>query len=384
MIKIIKKILPKKLKKIIYDFFISIVSNENYYIDLKLGKLVRKYRLVNNQEGYLIAKSKNNYLTYHLRPKFNDDFKSESSEKVNFKTGILIQGPLSNDINFEINTIKNYLKLFKSSEICVSTWNDPRVSQLNYNLDKFKNVHFVINKIPNDSNFNLSRNTDKQTFCTYNGLKYLKNLGIEYVIKSRTDWRIYKPNSLIFLKSLLDTFPVKKNKISKKRIISTSMMSLKFSAYELSDTLQFGHIDDLLQYWDKEYMIHGLKKMNFDHLNNIRNNIPVISNIFLTARYLDKIGFEINWSLENWWQSLVDYFCVIDAESLDVVWTKYHDWKYEKRFYKNYDAKSSRSIEFLDWLSLYSNGVDAVNWKEYGYQEKWELKNNKFIQKDLL
>ena len=100
--------------------------------------------------------------------------------------------------------------------------------------------------------------------------------------------------------------------------------------------------------------------------------------MFFCARYLKAINHKLNWTLEDWWICLSKYFCVIDADSLDLLWTKYEDWFYEKRYYRSYDSNSARMLEFSEWINLYSDSENTIlNWKDLGYQEKWKIEDGK-------
>ena len=94
--------------------------------------------------------------------------------------------------------------------------------------------------------------------------------------------------------------------------------------------------------------------------NILINDTPLIPEIFLCSRYLKKIEGNINWSLDSWWKSLKDYFCIIDNSSLDLFWYKYN-WKFEYRSIRTYSDKFARGIDFQDWLSLYNEFEN--NWK---------------------
>ena len=91
-----------------------------------------------------------------------------------------------------------------------------------------------------------------------------------------------------------------------------------------------------------------------DETNLVKNFTPVVAEIFLCSRLIKNITGQVFWSLEDWWNSLRDYFCIIDNSALDLFWYKY-DWDYEYRFLRTYSDKFSRAIDFQDWLSLYNN-----------------------------
>jgi len=112
---------------------------------------------------------------------------------------------------------------------------------------------------------------------------------------------------------------------------------------------------------------------------------PVEAEILFCARYIKKIENEIKWDLDFWWKSLRDYFCIVDASSLDIFWNWVkHDYQlniFEYKYCKNYANKISRGIEFSDWLTLYNK--KDINWDKYlneheRYDENHFIKNYKF------
>ena len=139
----------------------------------------------------------------------------------------------------------------------------------------------------------------------------------------------------------------------------------------------FGETADLLKYFDKETFIDGLKKFDLDENNLLKNETPVVAEIFLCSRFLYKLESDMSWNLDSWWKSLKDYFCIIDNSSLDLFWNKY-DWEYEYRYIRTYSDKFPRAMDFQDWLSLY-NGFEN-NWhiasdEHEKYNEFLQLKN---------
>lgn len=115
-----------------------------------------------------------------------------------------------------------------------------------------------------------------------------------------------------------------------------------------------GNTDDLLEYFDLCSFEESIKKMQISKNNLLKNETPVVAEIFLCARLLMKINKDLKWNLDDWWSSLKNYFCIIDNSSLDLLWHKY-DWQYEYRFLRTYSNSFSRAVDFQDWLSLYQN-----------------------------
>lgn len=139
----------------------------------------------------------------------------------------------------------------------------------------------------------------------------------------------------------------------------------------------FGDTNDLLQYFNLESFNVGLKKFNLNEKNLLKNETPVVAEIFLCARFMNRLDNSISWNLESWWDSLKNYFCIIDNSSLDLFWYKY-DWNYEYRYLRTYSDKFARAIDFQDWLSLYNDSKN--NWLKSSdehekYDEFLKLKN---------
>ena len=370
-----------KLLKLIKNFRYRLSLNLKYFIVKNLGSRVNKYKFIGFNAGWIIGKIKKSYLSIHLRPKNSRDVKySNNSKKNNSDFGVILQGPISvngDKGEFLYETLKIYKKIFYNCNIVLSTWKiDEKLKKKFEALE----IKIIENVEPNDENFGTVRNIDRQILTTYSALKYLNEKKVIYSLKTRTDWRMYKPDVHHFLKNILNTFPIKNNYI-KGRIIIPSMITCKFKIYGMADTLQFGFTEDLIKLWDKEYFLDSINRLSFGKYPSLINHTPVISDVFLCARFLSKINHNLLWTLEDWWDVLSNYFCVIDTDSLDLIWTKYEDWFYEKRYYRTYNNEQPRSVEFSDWINLYKDQKNtSESWKNLGFQEKWNILNNEEIK----
>jgi len=370
-----------RLKYILYKIF------GNFYLSLRnwikkfytkfdflknnLNKKIEHQSIIDKESGFIIDNTKNNYLTYHLRPKKAEDFNLESTCKIDEKIAIIIQGPIQEKFDFLKNTLKIYKKIFKNSIIIISTWKSEDIERINTLKDE--NIYILFNDEPEKSQSNI----DHQIFSTNIALKFAINHNAKYSIKTRADVRLNKSNLETFFISLIKTFPVKTNSLIKSRIVVPSLITFKFRIFSLSDIVMFGETNDLLQYFDLELFRDGLKKFDLNEKKLLKNETPVVAEIFLCARFMNKLDNSINWNLENWWDSLKNYFCIIDNSSLDLFWHKY-DWNYEYRYIRTYSDKFARAIDFQDWLSLYNNSEN--NWRKSSdehekYDEFLKLKN---------
>jgi len=371
------------LKKIFGEAYINNQRKWKYlikrfnFIKTKLDKKTAGQSLVKKENGFLLDLTFNNYLTYHLRPKFSKDFILESTCEISEKFAVIIQGPIEENADFLKNTLKIYKKIFKNSLIIISTWESEDKELIKELYDE--NIHIILN---DDKKIKKSRsNINKQIVSTNVALNFAKTQNVKYCLKTRTDHRVYNNNLETFLISLIKTFPVKENKLIKSRILVPPMGTFKFFLYHLTDLMMFGETEDLINYWDKENYDVGLEKMGLSEKNYFINDTPLCPETFLCSRFIGKIEDDLTWDLENWWRCLRDYFCIIDNSSLDSLWFKY-EWEVEYRYLKTYSDKISRTVDFHEWLSLYNNSKN--NWQLYSKEhEKFEEFNGSYRGKNL-
>lgn len=371
------------LKKIFGEAYINNQRKWKYlikrfnFIKTKLDKKTAGQSLVKKENGFLLDLTFNNYLTYHLRPKFSKDFILESTCEISEKFAVIIQGPIEENADFLKNTLKIYKKIFKNSLIIISTWESEDKELIRELRDE--NIHIILN---DDKKIKKSRsNINKQIASTNVALNFAKTQNVKYCLKTRTDHRVYNNNLETFLISLIKTFPVKENKLIKSRILVPPMGTFKFFLYHLTDLMMFGETEDLINYWDKENYDVGLEKMGLSEKNYFINDTPLCPETFLCSRFIGKIEDDLTWDLENWWRCLRDYFCIIDNSSLDSLWFKY-EWEVEYRYLKTYSDKISRTVDFHEWLSLYNNSKN--NWQLYSKEhEKFEEFNGSYRGKNL-
>ncbi len=362
-------LLLRKIKKTHFNL-------TNQYFHFNLSKKTKGASIVSNEKGFIISFIKNNFLTFHLRPKSSKNFENISTfVPPDKKFAIIIQGNIGEYFPFLLESVNIYKKIFPNTLIIVSTWEDEDNSKIN-ELKKFVH-HVVINKKPKEPAYG---NINFQIISTYAGLKIAEANGVEFCLKTRADCRMHKTDILPFLEGLIDQFPIHNKNVCNSRIIASSVNTCKYKVYGITDILLFGRTIDLLIYFDKTLFDKSLEQFGFGKFPSTINSTPVVAETFLCARYLKSIGIDLEWSLEHWWDCLRDYFCVVDSDSLDFFWYK-SDWKYEKRFVRNYTHKSSRAVNFSDWFALLCN--QNLKWKNINYMEKWEINENQEEDEDL-
>ena len=375
-LKNIKKIFKLKFP-LLSNKLISIRDNNKFF---RFFNDRKNLDINKNVHGKEIVKIDNNqkindiFLSYSFRPKLEKDtFKNIKFQNNSENTAIIIQGPIKNYENFVIETIKIYSKIFPEALLVLSTWKDEVNKSFLNNIKNLNKFHLIQNIKP-ITNYNVNL----QILSTSKALEFVLKNNYKFSLKTRTDCRIYNPNSIIFLKSLLQTFKIKDNNLISNRILASSIDSRLYRVYGLTDICLFSETRELYNYFKNENYEDSLKKLNVDLENPIVKNTAVINEIFLCARYLSNLNYELDWSLDDWWKRCGELFCIFDTSSIDMFWYKYH-WKYEQRFICNYTSEFNQSLQYSDWLNLYNLKTETYNKSN---QERWNLNNGLLEQKN--
>lgn len=291
------------------------------------------------------------FITYHSRPMNSALVCTRSDDISNQKRlGIVIQGPIISKNNFTLETVKLYKHHFNDAIIILSTWED----EDNETVKQFEalDISVILNKKPVYSG---QSNINYQIVSAGAGIRKAHKLGAEYALKTRTDQRIYAPNVADYLYNITEVFPVRHGYHQRKRIVGVSLNSFKYRMYGLSDMMIYGHIDDMLLYWNA-----ALDERVFGD-DEIRNAIATLRNfavwrvceVYLTTEYLIKVGRKLEWTLKDSWDAFSDHFCIVDKEQLDLFWPKYNRFEYR---WLDYTINiNSEEITFREWLNIYNN-----------------------------
>jgi hypothetical protein len=277
-----------------------------------------------------------NFHTIHLRPVYaNAVTIVPDEEKITPPVAIVIQGPIKKERNFTFETVKIYKKHFPDATIILSTWEGEKIPA---GLD----CEILLNKKPA---YQGHTHINMQIESTKNGMMRAKELGFKYVIKTRTDQRIYAPNVKEFLFNLINTFPLK-HPVQKQRLITPSLFVWKNIPYSLHDMWMFGTIDDMLLYWSPEY-----DNRTFDEYKEIgKNPADPRGALYFNAEFLKKLGMRIDMNPKASWELYAKHFCIIDKEMIDLYWGKYNDLEFPNLHYYPHGGVE---ISFKDWFNLY-------------------------------
>ena len=306
----------------------------------------------------VLQNSTKTFIAYHQRPQRTSSILTSSQLEPRLpKLAIIIQGPIITANEFTYETTKLYKQHFPNAIVILSTWSQEK--QILISLFENLGIHILLNKKPDYAGVS---NINLQIVSSKSGIKKAKELGVEYVIKTRTDQRIYAPNVESFLFKIISTFPLEPSVVKqKKRIVGLSLNTFKYRMYGLSDMFTYGHIDDMLLFWNIPLDLRAFDIKVIEKANKSLRCFAQwrICEVFLTTEFLKNVDFKLEWTLEDSWKAFSNHFCVIDKESLDLYWGKYG---FLEDRWKKYDKNINvfEELNFREWLNLYNNKEACV------------------------
>ena len=297
--------------------------------------------------SYLTGKA---FWNYRLYSKYQKDTTAGGAlDFINEKSfAIVMQGPVVEDSNFTVETLKIYRRNFPQSILILSTWD---ITDDVWKTLEQINVHIIKNE--KSENFGIS-NVNLQIVTSRAGLLAAQELGAEYVLKTRTDQRIYHPSLDAYLFSLMEAFPLS-DKIPKQRnrLIGISLNTFKYRMYGVSDMFLFGHIKDMVFYWAIPLDERRDTQAERQKAGRTWRQFAMwrVCEVYFCTEYIKKLGCKLSYSLADSYRVFADHFLIIDQDAIRLYWHKY------TLNADRYSALGSYSPEmsFNDWLILYSS-----------------------------
>lgn len=287
--------------------------------------------------------AKDAFYTYHYRPKRADEvmnFVPESMPNV----GIVIQGPLRKEDDFTIETVKLYKKYYPDSPIVVSIW-DVEESVEIQRITEISGGGVIL------SHFKMEEGNFQRT-TSLAGIQKLKEQGCEYVLKTRTDQRLYAPRMLSLMTKLINRNPIRINCSALARIIVCSMSTFSDRLYNISDMVVFGKTDDVLRYFscpEDKRDLTSLPKITYHNYLQSRADYSKLrmGEIWFATHYIESLGYELKWTYEDSEFYRNELFLIVDDAILDLYWPKYSNKEYRWRNY--YTQEDQHPVSFAEW-----------------------------------
>lgn len=308
----------------------------------------------------------NAYTSVLSRPKTANQIHSVSMfTPLKEKIAIVIQGPIVEEHNFTLETVRIYKKNYPDHVIIVSAWEDTP-EQVIHLLNR-EQVVVLLNNKPDKSG---ALNINFQICSSLKGIEKAKELGCTYAYKTRSDQRFYAADITHYLIAVLNQFPLSGIPTSQNyRLISSSMTTLKYRPYGIGDMLMFGEINDMLLYWDSKPDDRKMTKDDVPVLSILETAKLKLAETYLCTNFLDKIGYSYDFTLADSQRVYRSLFYSVDFELLKLFWYKYN-WRDESRYdyfqAHTYELMREKDSRLLVAGNQCVNQEDVLHRKEGG------------------
>jgi hypothetical protein len=306
-----------------------------------------------------IETHKGSFFSYHFRPKRSELVENSVPLTVTKRIGIVVQGPLVVENDFTLESLIILRNIFPQSKVLLSAWK----SEDPHQLRKFEDNGFdiLINTPPDNPG---PSHINWQMYATLQGLQKLA-ADCDFLLKTRADQRIYAPESAGMLLSLIKAFPPASGFQQKGRIVSCSLNSFRYRPYDLSDMFIFGHTADVLRFWSAPLDPRPRSFVSQQPTTLRQLAGWNICEMYLTSKYLEGIGRDLKWTIEDSWRAWRDHFCVADTQSLNLFWYKYK--RHQEHRYRSYGRYPLvEEVDFAFWMNLYgAENMDEMKFPEH-------------------
>jgi hypothetical protein len=268
------------------------------------------------------------------------DFKPQA----NSKFGIVVQGPFYDGNTLSL--LKYYANKYPRDWLILSTWDDTPEFQLDLARKYCDTIVTNFSVQPGYGNRN------SQITSTYSGLKKAKELGVEFVLKTRTNtiatgFDILNRSQQFLLNYNSDNC----NELGlKNRIIVTERYTHRYIPYLISDIVMYGYTDDLLSFFSAPHDNRNLKITDIQNATiETIGREGYLTEIYLVRNFLDKIGWDVKNNIADYWSVLRNLFIIVDER-----WFGHYFPRYEianlDGVKKIHDLNSY--VDFNFWVSL--------------------------------
>ena len=280
---------------------------------LPLERILETYFQALNRKG-------STYFTYQKRlfseSKSIASFPSLESQFMKNDIGIILQGPILHHQDFTYLTILRYLQYYPGLKIVLATWKSENIKKFTELALLSPNLHIIQLDNPLSSGWS---NINYQISSTKAGLSKIKEMGLNYVIKSRTDQCLFDPFALDKLRLAYESTS-EVDGIG--RICFLSSNSFLFRLYGPSDMFQFGRTDQIIKYWDVPNDAREPKDPGYKISLRTMSKYE-FGEFYMCINYLRSLGFKLDFTMKQNLTFFRDLFIILDASHVDLIWNKY-------------------------------------------------------------
>ncbi len=281
---------------------------------------------------------------------------------------VLLQGPFFGD--YTVATFAQLRKVYPSSILVLSTWvgEVPPGSQQAGKLDSL-GVYVVSSERPCVAG---TQNTNLQLASTRAGLDFLAASNVDVVFKSRTDCRV-EADMLALYDEVQARYPVREGTTQSARIILARSYTRRGLPYHAADMVMVGPLKSLRIYFDAPHrsetethaaIFQGWRAFSFyDRLFSAKGAAAHVEQ-YLCIHYLERIGWQIRYTVADWHEVLARLFYVADDRQIGFRWKRNPGrWGADGRYDSDYIVNRSlqihssllcRRVRNSDWLEIYA------------------------------
>lgn len=302
---------------------------------------------------YLKLTRRTQFVTERRRPRIVRTRGPASTADLRSDTAIVVQGPvrwfdeLSRQVSteFTLETLRQYRLNFPNAPIILSTWDDDCSADV-HSWCRQWGIDLLAQKPPQNSGIS---NTNLQMASSALGVLHAKSLGASFTLKTRTDQRIGNNRFLDLLHAALRVFPpVEGTVLQDQRIVALSFNTFLYRLYGVTDMFTFGTTRDVATYWSGR---HDPRPPTWAASARTPREYATmrVCEVDFCANFLESTGWDLQWSLTDYWDALRKRFIVLDASSVDFLWPKYSRLEERWSMYRGYYYEE---VSFASWLSI--------------------------------
>ena len=230
---------------------------------------------------------------------------------------IVVQGPVIDGVTTLV--LQGLAITNPGSIIILSTWKDTPHGLLSQMYDRADEV--VLSEKPAIAG---SENRNLQIVSSVAGLRRAREIGAEFALRTRTDLLPLADQTVVRCRSLLaNADTTARESRLRGRILVPSMHTQKHLLYHASKLVQFGHLHDLLTYWegpldDRTEAFPASVQCGDSLVALARQRHP--AETFLGLRFVENVGRAPQFDWRASWAFYRDFFIVQDDAWWDLLW----------------------------------------------------------------
>lgn len=318
-------------------------------------RMLRWAAKLSNKEG-------DSYSTFMQRPKRahvveTRPLKSQSADE---PVAIVMQGPITAKDDFTLETLALYRRQWPEVQLILSTWVDTAEHQIK--SVQALGVDVVLSNKPAIPGL---LNVNMQLTSAQAGIRRAAEAGAIWVMKTRTDQRLYDPDSIGTLVAMAKSFPVFGKLDQRYRILGIGHGSLLFAPYHVTDQTVFGHVEDMEKYWSAPLRTESPPPGISTDRHEIYLKVPIGASCrhaapesYIASEFLKRIGRSLDWTVSDTWTAYRDHFCFVDYVDTDFFWPKSQVETLSERDYCYHGIWTRKEVSFGLWLQLFSGMID--------------------------